>query len=151
MVDLDRVDRIVRKWDCDPEYVIEMLQDVQDLYRHIPQEALLRVAALTGVPRGRLFHIATFYSAFSLQPRGENRIQVCMGTTCYVKGAPEVIESLERKLGISAGETTPDGRFSIERVRCLGCCGLAPAVAVNDEVIGSVRPSEVDDLLARFN
>lgn len=151
MADLDRVDRIVRKWDCDPEYVIEMLQDVQDLYRHIPQEALLRVAALTGVPRGRLFHIATFYSAFSLKPRGENRIQVCMGTTCYVKGAPEVIESLERKLGISAGETTPDGRFSIERVRCLGCCGLAPAVAVNDEVIGSVRPSEVDDLLARFN
>jgi NADH:ubiquinone oxidoreductase subunit E len=150
MADIERVDRIVQRWSCDPEYVIEMLQDIQDLYRYIPEEALKRVAGLTGVPRGRLFHIATFYSAFSLRPRGEYRIQVCMGTTCYVKGAPEVIASLQRRLGVEEGETTSDGRFSIERVRCLGCCGLAPAVAVNGEVVGSVRPSEVGDLLARF-
>jgi len=143
-------DRIVDRWGRDPEYVTEMLQDIQDEYRCIPRETLDRVARLTGVPGGRLFHLATFYSSFSLAPRGEHRIQVCMGSSCFLAGAPELIGALERALGIEEGETTEDGRFSLQRVRCLGCCGTGPAVAVNGEVVGSVRPSEVEDLLARF-
>ena len=146
----DMVHRIVDKWGRDPEYVTEMLQDIQEEYRCIPRESLDRVARLTGVPAGRLLHLATFYSGFSLRPRGDNRIQVCMGSSCFLNGAPELIVALERALGIGEGETTEDGRFSLQRVRCLGCCGSGPAVAVNGEVAGAVRPSEVDDFLARF-
>ncbi len=147
---LERIDRIVQRWNRDPEYATEMLQDVQEIYRYIPEQALGRLALLIGVPRGRLFHLATFFSGFSLKPRGERNIQVCMGAACFLKGAPRLMSALERELGIEEGETTEDGRFSLERVRCLGCCGLAPAVAVNGEVVGTVRPSEVGDLLARF-
>lgn len=150
MEDIERVERIVEGYGADPEFAVEMLQDVQEIFRCVPPEAITRIAEMTGVPGGRLFHLATFYSAFSLRPRGERSIQVCMGAACFLGGATEVLAALERELGIEAGQTTEDGGFSLERVRCLGCCGLAPAVAVNGDIVGSVRPSEVGDLLARF-
>lgn len=148
MVDIKRVDAIIDKWEEDPEFVIEMLQDIQDQFRHIPQKALERVADRTGRPRGKLFHIATFYKAFSLEPRGETEIQVCMGTACYVKGAPDILAALERELGVSSGQTTPDGRFTLSEVRCLGCCGIAPVISINDEIINEVKPSEVHSILS---
>lgn len=148
MVDIRLVDAIIDKWNVDPEFVIEMMQDIQDQFRHIPQKALERVADRTGRPRGKLFHIATFYKAFSLEPRGETEIQVCMGTACYVKGAPDILAALERELGISSGQTTPDGRFTISEVRCLGCCGIAPVIAIDDEIINEVKPSEVHGILS---
>lgn len=150
MIDITPVDRIIDKWNCDPEFVIEMFQDVQDEYRHIPKEALERIADKTGKPRGILFHIATFYKAFSLEPRGETEIQVCMGTACYVKGAPDVLSALERELGISSGETTPDKKFYLTEVRCIGACGLAPVVVIGDEVIGGVQPADVSKLVEKF-
>ncbi|MFO8184271.1 MAG: NAD(P)H-dependent oxidoreductase subunit E [Candidatus Aegiribacteria sp.] len=148
MVDIKRVDAIIDKWNVDPEFVIEMMQDIQDQFRHIPQKALERVADRTGRPRGKLFHIATFYKAFSLEPRGEREIQVCMGTACYVKGAPDILAALERELGVSSGQTTPDGKFTISEVRCLGCCGIAPVISIDDEIISEVKPSEVHDILS---
>lgn len=147
MSDLSKLDKIIDRWNADPEFVVEMFQDVQDQLGHIPRDALEKVSDRTGAPRGRLFHIATFYQAFSLQPRGENEIQVCMGTTCYARGAQRVLEALERELGIAPGETTPDGKFSLRKVRCLGCCAIGPVVAVNDEVVGTIRPSDVADFL----
>jgi NADH-quinone oxidoreductase subunit E len=146
--DLGKVDKIIDKWNADPEFVVEMFQDVQDELGHIPQDALEKVSDRTGAPRGRLFHIATFYQAFSLEPRGQTDIQVCMGTTCFVRGAQMVLEALERELGIAAGETTPDGKFSLRKVRCLGCCAIGPVVAVNDEVAGTLRPSDAADFIA---
>ncbi|MBN2587243.1 MAG: NAD(P)H-dependent oxidoreductase subunit E [Candidatus Fermentibacteraceae bacterium] len=150
MVDIKRVDAIIDKWDTDPEFVIEMMQDVQDEFRHIPRKALERISDRTGKPRGKLFHIATFYKAFSLEPRGEKEIQVCMGTACYVKGAPDVLAALERELGIRSGETTPDGKFTLTEVRCVGACGLAPVVTIGDEVIGGVKSNEVPRIMKRF-
>lgn len=151
MTDISKVDAIIDRWECDPDFVIEMFQDVQDQFRHIPREALERISDRTGKPRGTLFHIATFYKAFSLEPRGEKEIQVCMGTACYVKGAPDVLAALERELGVRSGETTPDGRFTLTEVRCVGACGLAPVVTVGDEVLGGVKSSEVPDIIKRFS
>jgi len=151
MIDIDRVDSIIDKWNTDPDFVIEMMQDVQDEFRFIPKEALERIADKTDKPRGKLFHIATFYKAFSLEQRGLKEIQICMGTACYVKGAPDVLAALERELGISSGETTTDGKFTLTEVRCVGACGLAPVVTVGDEVIGGVQSSEVPDIIKRFS
>ncbi len=150
MFDRNKVDAIIDRWNCDPDFVIEMFQDVQDEFRHIPREALERIADRTGKPRGTLFHIATFYKAFSLEPRGETEVQVCMGTACYVKGAPDVLAALERELGVKSGETTPDGKFTLSEVRCVGACGLAPVVTIGDEVLGGVRSSQVPDIIKRF-
>ena len=150
MFDRNKVDAIIDRWNCDPDFVIEMFQDVQDEFRHIPREALERIADRTGKPRGTLFHIATFYKAFSLEPRGEKEVQVCMGTACYVKGAPDVLAALERELGVKSGETTPDGKFTLSEVRCVGACGLAPVVTIGDEVLGGVRSSQVPDIIKRF-
>ena len=150
MIDIDKVDAIIDKWNQDPEFVIEMMQDVQDLYRHIPRKALERISDRTEKPRGKLFHIATFYKAFSLEPRGEKEIQVCMGTDCYVKGAPDVLAALERELGIKSGETTPDGKFSLTEVRCVGACGLAPVVTIGDEVLGGVQSNQVPEIIRKF-
>ncbi len=151
MIDINKVDVIIDNWNTDPDFVIEMMQDVQDEFRYIPKEALERIADKTDKPRGILFHIATFYRAFSLEPRGEKEIQVCMGTACYVKGAPDVLSALERELGISSRETTPDAKFTLTEVRCVGACGLAPVVTIGDEVLGGVKSNEVPDIIKRFS
>lgn len=150
MIDIKIVDGIIEKWNTDPDFVIEMMQDVQDEFRYIPKEALERISDRTEKPRGKLFHIATFYRAFSLDQRGEKEIQVCMGTACYVKGAPDVLAALERELGISSGETTPDGKFTLSEVRCLGCCGIAPVITIGNEVIAEVKPSQVSNLISSY-
>lgn len=144
------VDTIIDKWNADPDYVIEMFQDIQDACRYIPQDALYRVAERTGKPRGTLFHIATFYKAFSLEQKGEKEIQICTGTACYVKGAPDVLAAFQRELGIKSGETTEDRKFSLSEVRCVGACGLAPVVVMGEDVIGGVTPSMVPDIIRKY-
>jgi NADH:ubiquinone oxidoreductase subunit E len=128
-----------------------MLQDIQDRFRHIPKTALEVVCADTGVPEAFLYHIATFYKAFSLEPRGEMTIQVCMGTTCHVKGSSRILDAFERELGIAAGKTTEDGRFSLEPVACLGACSIAPVVKFGDDVVGNVQAKDVARWLKRVS
>jgi len=139
--------KIIKNWNADPEYVIEMMQDVQDLERCISRAAVDEISRMIGVSRARLYHIATFYKAFSLVPRGETVIQVCVGTTCHVKGSGKIIEAVEREFGIREGETTGDGKFSLEAVACLGCCSLAPAIKVGDDVIGEVKIRNVKKII----
>ena len=141
------IDAIMEKWSRDPEYVIEMLQDVQDLYRHLPEPALRQMAHSLDVPLARLYHIGTFFSSFSLEPKGRHLIQVCMGTACHVKGAPKVLDAFARELGIEPGGTTKDRAFTLEGVRCLGCCSLAPVVAVDDKLYGDVTPDKVRSII----
>lgn len=141
---------IVRKWNDDPEYVIEMLQDVQERFRHVPKTALDEIGLLTGVPAAYLYHIATFYKAFSLEPRGETVIQVCMGTACHVKGSALILAGFERELGIQAGQTTEDGKYSLEPVACLGACSLAPVVKFGEEILGNVKAKDVARLIKRM-
>ncbi|MCD6587882.1 MAG: NAD(P)H-dependent oxidoreductase subunit E [Candidatus Fermentibacteraceae bacterium] len=145
------VDSIIDRWNADPDFVIEMFQDIQDKFRFIPQEALNRVAERTGKPRGVLFHIATFYKAFSLEEKGRQEIQICMGTACYVKGAPNILAAFERELKIKSGETTADRMFTLSEVRCVGACGLAPVVVVGDDVIGGVTPSMATEIVKKYS
>ena len=147
--DVLQVDVIVKRWGADPEFAIEMLQDVQKHYRHLPRAALERIAERTGADMGRLYHIATFFKAFSLEPRGETVIQVCTGTACHVQGAARVLDAFGRMLGVTPGETTPDLKYSLEGVRCLGCCGLAPVVTMGPDLLGGVDSSKVGKLMRR--
>lgn len=144
------VEDIIKKWNSDREYVIEMMQDLQDEFRHISKDSLEEINKITKVPLADLYHIATFYKAFSLEPKGKYEIQVCMGTACHVKGAQRVLEAFERELNISDGETTADKKFSLEGVRCLGCCSLAPVITIGDDLFGEVEPSQVPKLLKKY-
>ncbi len=143
----NKVQSIIQRWNKDPSYVIEMLQDVQSEFRYIPKQVIEEISVSTGVPRSSLYYIATFYKAFSLTPTGEHEIQVCTGTTCHVKGAKRILETIERKLGITDGETTDDFNFSLKNVRCLGCCSLAPVITKDGAVIGGADYSTVNDIL----
>ncbi len=148
--DIKGVKRIIKKWKNDREYVIEMLQDVQDEFRYLPKDALEVINKHIHVPIADLYHIATFYKAFSLEPRGKYNIQVCTGTACHVKGAPRLIEAFERELGIKEGETTSDKIFSLEGVRCIGCCSMAPVITIGSDLYGEAEPSKVPKLLKKY-
>ena len=139
---------IIAKWQRDPEYVIEMMQDIQARFRHIPKTAIDELTRATRTPKAYLYHIATFYKAFSLEPRGQTTIQVCLGTACHVKGAARILDAFERALGISDGQTTPDRKYTLEAVRCLGACSIAPVVKIGDQVYGNVQARNVEKLLA---
>ncbi len=145
--DINEIKSIIRKWDNDPEYVIEMMQDIQDRYKHISKTAVDLLCNQTGTPKATIYHIATFYKSFSLEPKGETLIQVCLGTACHVKGAQNVMTSFERSLGIKDGGTTNDRKYSLEGVRCLGACSIAPVIKIGDEVIGSVQAKDVEKIL----
>ncbi len=147
--DRELVKEIVEKWDADPDYIIEMMQDVQEKERFISKDALQDISLVTGVPESRLYHIATFYKAFSLKPRGELNIQVCIGTACHVKGAAKILDSFERELAIKRGETTKDERFSLEAIACLGTCSIAPVIKVGEEVIGNVMSKDVPKIIKK--
>ncbi len=143
----DEIRKILAKWHNDPEYVIEMMQDIQTRDRCISRAAIDELNRVTGVPKAELYHIATFYKAFSLEPKGETIIQVCVGTACHVKGAEKILESFERELGIQRGETTPDGKYTLEAVACLGCCSLAPVAKVGETVYGHLQAKDVSRII----
>lgn len=147
--DRELVKEIVEKWNANPDYVIEMMQDIQEKERYISKEAVQEISLITGVPEAQLYHIATFYKAFSLKPRGEINVQVCIGTACHVKGAAKVLRSFERELDIKQGETTKDQRFSLEAIACLGTCSIAPVIKVGDEVIGNVMSKDVPKIVKK--
>lgn len=149
-VDLAQVDEIIERWGKDSEFVIEMMQDLQEAYRHVPRPALERMAVVTGADLARLHHVATFYKAFSLEPRGEIGVQVCTGTACHVRGAHRVMDAFTRILDVDPGATTPDLRFTLEGVRCLGCCTLAPVVSMGDDLHSGVDSSKVGKLVRRY-
>lgn len=148
-MDMSKVDLIMKKWKRDPEYVIEMLQDVQDEFRHLPEAVLRYMADDLDVPLKRLYHIGTFFSSFSLEEKGKHVVQICMGTACHVKGAQRVLEAFNRELGLdpNKGGTTKDRKFTVEPVRCLGCCSLAPVISVDGALIGPVKPEQVPSIL----
>ncbi len=150
MIDTAKVDAIVAKWDRDPHYVIEMLQDVQDEFRHLPEDALRHLSDSVEVPLRQIYHLATFFKAFSLEPKGEHVVQVCMGTACHVRGGERVLEAFERELGVARGKTTADQQYTVEDVRCVGCCSLAPVVQIDDQIHGDVNAGDVPRLLEKI-
>jgi len=145
--DIQALETIINKWQKNPEFITEMMQDIQDQFRHISKKAIDLLCAHTKTPKAQIYHIATFYKTFSLDPKGETTIQVCVGTACHVKGAGNILSAFERALGIKEGGTTPDRKYSLEGVRCLGACSIAPVIKIGDEVIGNVRAKDVTKIL----
>lgn len=124
-----------------------VLEEIQRRCRYLPEEALRIASGVLGVPLSRLYGVATFYAAFTLQPRGKHLISVCHGTACHVKGAKNLTERFEKELEIREGQTTADGMFTLEAVRCLGCCSLAPVFSIDGRVYSGVRPEQIPELL----
>jgi NADH-quinone oxidoreductase subunit E len=128
--------------------LIPILQRIQAEFGYLPEEAMIKVAESTGLTESKVFGVASFYAQFRFTPIGRNRVMVCRGTACHVKGAPRILEELERVLGIKEGETTPDLEYTLESVACLGCCGLAPCITINKDVHGRLTPKEVREIFA---
>jgi len=147
---LEKVEEIIDRYNGEERALISILQDIQTEYNYLPKEALLKIRDKIGIPLTRIYGVATFYNAFTLKPRGRHLILVCMGTACHVKGADKILERLEQKLGVKTGEVTRDLRFSLESVRCLGCCSLAPVVKVDKDTYGRVRQDELMEILDRY-
>ncbi len=133
------------------EMVIEILHELQSKFNYLPQEALQRVSEILDMPLSQVYSIATFYNAFSLQPRGRHKIGVCMGTPCHVKGAQRIVEAIERAYNMKAGGTDPKGDFTLETSGCVGTCGLAPVVVIDEEeMYGKVTQTSVLKILERY-
>ncbi|MBQ7727035.1 MAG: NADH-quinone oxidoreductase subunit NuoE [Clostridia bacterium] len=130
--------------------LMPILQKAQTLFGYLSYETMDIISKEMDVPVSEIFGIATFYAQFSLQPVGDNVVSVCTGTACYVKGAASVLDAVKQELGIGTGETTEDGRFTIRDTRCLGCCGLAPVMMINDDVYGKMTPDAVKGILAKY-
>ncbi len=130
--------------------VIPVLHEAQDIYGYLPIEVQEIISEGLNVPLAEIYGIVTFYTQFSLNPKGEYQIGVCLGTACYVKGSGGILEKIKERLGIDVGECTPDGKFSLDATRCIGACGLAPVLTVNDEVFGRLTVDDVDDILAKY-
>ncbi|NBK79224.1 NADH-quinone oxidoreductase subunit NuoE [bacterium D16-76] len=130
--------------------VMPALHQAQDIYGYLPKEVQQKIAKGLNVPLEEVYGVSTFYSQFSLTPKGRNHISVCLGTACYVKGADKVLDRIQQKLGINPEECTEDGAFSLTACRCIGACGLAPVMTVNEDVYGRLEPEEVDGILAKY-
>jgi NADH-quinone oxidoreductase subunit E len=149
-MDAHAVDMILRKHPADPSSIIQVLLDIQNELYYLPRDVLEYVSQSLNVPMSRTYHLATFYKAFSLKPKGKYPIAVCTGTACHVQGAIKIIDQVCRELHIREGETTIDNKFSIESVRCLGCCGLAPVMTVGKSLHGKVPLSKVAKILQQY-
>lgn len=130
--------------------LMPVLQQAQEIYGYLPIEVQQIISDEMQIPMSKIFGVVTFYSFYSLQPKGKYKISVCLGTACYVKGSGQVYDKLQQVLGISGGECTPDGKFSLEACRCVGACGLAPVMMINDDVHGRLTPDSVEGILAKY-
>jgi len=148
--DLQRVRVIINNYKNEKGTLVPVLQDISNQYRYLPADILRYVADELGYPLSQVYRLATFYNAFSLVPKGDNIIRVCLGTACYVKGGARILSTLERELNIKVGETTKDMKFSLETVNCLGCCGQSPLVTVNEDIYGYVKQDKAIGILKRY-
>jgi NADH-quinone oxidoreductase subunit E len=147
---LDNLDNVIGVHGNDSSQLIGILQDVQKEYNYLPLVAMMQVSEKLKVPFSRLYSIATFFKAFSLQPRGRHIITVCLGTACHVRKAPRIVDEISRSLGIKAGETTPDRIFTLETVNCLGTCALGPVAVVDGKYFGNLTVKKIGALLKRY-
>jgi len=150
-IDLNKLDVILSKHKGQPNALIPVLQEVQEEFGWVPPEAIERAAEVLKIFPSEIYGVLTFYTQFHLRPRGRNVIQVCLGTACYVKRSEDIIKRIKDELGVKVGETTEDMKFSLEAVRCLGACGLAPVVVIGHDIHGAVKPKEVKEILRKYN
>ena len=146
-----KLDTIIEKdFGHDKENLIMILQAIQRHYNYLPRPALNYLATKIGIPMSQIYGVATFYSTFSLEPRGRNIISICLGTACHVRGGNRVNDKLEELLKIGDGQTTEDKRYTLESVRCIGCCSLGPVVKINEDMHGRIGSGEVEKVLEQY-
>ena len=146
----EKVEEIIREYDSSRDSLISILQDVQSEYRYLPESILKLVARKLDLPLIQVYGVATFFKAFSLKPRGKHLLSVCLGTACHVRGAPAVLDEVERKLCIEPGETSEDMQFTLETVNCLGACALGPIMVMDGEYHGQMVPGKVQATINRY-
>ena len=130
--------------------LMPIMQKAQDIYGYLPYEVQKMISDETGIPLEKIYGVATFYSQFTLTPKGKHKISICLGTACYVKGSDKILEAVEHELRISCGNCTPDKKFSIDSCRCVGACGLAPVMIIDGEVYGRLSPADVKGILDKY-
>ena len=144
------LEQILSKYTNDKSNLIQILNEVQEKFGYVPTIAQEEIAKYLGIEVAEVYGVVTFYSRFTLKPKGKYAISVCMGTACFVKGGEQILERVKQKLGIEEGQTTEDGKFSIDATRCIGACGLAPVFTVNEEVYGKATPQKVDEVIKEY-
>jgi NADH:ubiquinone oxidoreductase subunit E len=149
-VDREKLDEIILKYHRSKAQLLAIFQDIQREYRYLPKEAVKHVCRRLGIPEVDGFEVATFYKSLSLKPRGEHTIHVCLGTACHLKGGPDVLLSFVRELKVKTGETTSDGKFTLESVNCLGACALAPLVRVDEKDFGKTTAAQARTIISDF-
>ena len=145
-----KMTEILNKYTTAKDNLIQILNEVQDYFGYVPEKAQVAISEYLDMPMAEIYGVVTFYSRFTLKPKGKYHIAVCLGTACFVKGSENVLERAKERLGIDVGETTKDGKFSLEATRCIGACGLAPVFTVNEEVYGKATVKMMDEVLDKY-
>lgn len=145
----DRLRKVLSSYKGTSGELIQILQEAQAEFGYLPEEALVRIADFTNVAESKVFGVASFYAQFRFRPMGKNRVMVCRGTACHVRGARNILEEVERQLGVREGETTADLEYTLQTVACIGCCALAPCVVVNEEVKAKMTPQKAKELFVK--
>lgn len=143
----DEMREIMNKYKIEKDNLIPILNEVQEKYGYIPKVAQLEISNYLNIPMAEIYGVVTFYSRFTLEPKGKYNISVCLGTACFVKGSQKILDRLKDRLGLEEGQTSSDGKFSIDTTRCVGACGIAPVFTVNDEVYGRATVKKLDEVL----
>ncbi len=146
----EQLDAVIAELKDTPGALMPVLQQAQEIYGYLPIEVQKMIALKMGVSIEEVYGVSTFYSQFVLNPKGEVAIAVCLGTACYVKGSGDILDKITQILGLPAGSTTPDGKYSLEATRCIGACGLAPVLTINNEVYGRLVPADMEGILAKY-
>ena len=146
----EQLKAVIEKNKDDKSMLMHVMQEAQGIYGYLPYEVQVMIAEGMDVPLEKVYGVATFYAQFSLSPKGEYDISVCLGTACYVKGSQQILDKISEVLGIGAGECSADGKFSLEACRCIGACGLAPVFTINGEVYGKVTADDIPGILAKY-
>jgi NADH-quinone oxidoreductase subunit E len=149
-MDDKRIDQIIDKYEAKAEGLLQIMLEIQKENHWLPKEAIEKICRRLQVPLSRVQHIATFYKAFSLVPKGRHEVHVCLGTACHVRGAPRVLDTVQDQLGIKPGETDSELKFSLETVNCLGCCALGPVMEVDGKYHGKMVPGKVKEILSNY-
>jgi len=148
--DVTKIKEICNSFNKDPQELINILHSTQEHFGYLPAEVQEVISAETGVPVAKIYGVVTFYSFFTMTPKGRHPISICMGTACYVRGAEKVLDEFKKELGLQVGQTSTDGKFSLSSLRCVGACGLAPVVLIGDKTYGRVAPDDVRNILKEY-
>lgn len=148
--EFEKLDAVIEAWKDVQGGLLPIMQQAQEICGCVDEEVQRHISEMTGKPLSVIYGVSTFYSQFTLQPKGKYKVAMCLGTACYVRGAAKIIEALEKEMDVHVGGTTNDGLFTLDATRCIGCCGLAPAMMINDEVFGRLTPADIPGIIGKF-